>query len=176
MEAKRKEPCMERSPKGPEIASTTSPTSIEGVELMKAPTVKYEYGHLTEFYNPLWETIYKEPITHMYVITNQKHERLEWHVHEKSFDRYLLLRGEIEVALHDARCSSSTKGKTEVLKLSEVGSSGNQGLRIPPGVYHTFRSASEDFTLFNSKSHPYNKENPDKFVVSFEQSGVDFHW
>jgi hypothetical protein len=53
MEAKRKEPCMERSPKGPEIASTTSPTSIEGVELMKAPTVKYEYGHLTEFYNPL---------------------------------------------------------------------------------------------------------------------------
>jgi dTDP-4-dehydrorhamnose 3,5-epimerase-like enzyme len=167
---------LQRAKKGPEIASTTSTTAIDGVILMQVPTVKYEFGALTEIFHPEWETIYSEPITHMYIITNFKHERLEWHVHRETFDRYLLLQGEIEVALHDPRESSPSKGETIVVKLSGVGKIGNHGLRIPPGVYHTFRSTREAFTLLNNKSHPFNRENPDKFVVSLDQSGVNFQW
>lgn len=169
-------PNLQKSKKGPEIASTTSTTSIHGVTLMKVPTVKYEHGELTEVFHPQWETIYLEPITHMYVIKNGKHERHEWHVHHETFDRYLVLQGEIEVALHDARESSRTKGETIVVKLVGIGTLGNHGLRIPPGVYHTFRSVTKGFTMLNNKSLPYNREAPDKSVVPFAQSGVNFKW
>jgi dTDP-4-dehydrorhamnose 3,5-epimerase-like enzyme len=161
---------------GLEIASTTFTTSIDGVTLMKIPTVKYEYGELTEIFHPQWETIYLEPITHMYIITNGKNKRHEWHVHHETFDRYLVIEGEIEIALHDARKSSRTKRETIVIKLSGIGTSGNHGLRIPPGVYHTFRSVTEGFTMLNNKSLPYNRENPDKFVVPFWESGIAFQW
>lgn len=166
----------QKSTKGPEIASTTATTSVDGVILMQVPTVKYEFGELSEIFHPEWESIYAEPITHMYVITNAKHERHDWHVHHETFDRYLLLQGEIEVALHDAREASPTNGETIVVKLCGVGTPGNHGLRIPPGVYHTFRSMTESFTLLNNKTRPFDRENPDKFVVSFEQSGVNFQW
>ena len=56
---------LQRAKKGPEIASTTSTTAIDGVILMQVPTVKYEFGALTEIFHPEWETIYSEPITHM---------------------------------------------------------------------------------------------------------------
>lgn len=167
---------MEKVPAGPDHSTTVRETEISGVTLMTVPSAHYEYGFLSEIYNPEWESIYDEPLEHMYVIQNKQHERNQWHVHEHTVDRYVLLFGQLEVALFDARPESVSHGVLQVFALSQLGESGNHGLRIPPGVWHTFRSKDSSFTLLNNKSPKYSREYPDKFVIPFENDEVEFAW
>ena len=143
---------------------------------MTVPTVNYAYGSLTEILNLSWPSIYEEPVEHTYVVVNSKVQRNEWHVHKESFDRYLLLQGELEVVLYDNRPQSPTADTLGRYFLHGVGNPGCHGLRIPPGVWHTFRSISDGFMLMNNKFPPYRQDNPDKYSVAFSESGVDFEW
>lgn len=143
---------------------------------MSVPSVNYEHGFLSEVLNEKWDSIYLEPIEHMYVITNAKTHREQWHVHNHTVDRYLLIQGEVEVALFDNRENSESHKKLERLTLTSLGTDGPQGLRIPAGVWHTFRSLSDGFILLNSKTPGYNRENPDKYVLPFQQSEITFNW
>lgn len=167
---------MKQSEPGPGFYPSTEQTEIAGVVVMSVPSVDYEYGLLTEFMSPDGDSIYAEPIDHMYFITNRRHSRRQWHVHQHTFDRYLLVSGQIEIALHDARSDSASSGRTIRVELSPIGMKGVHGLRIPPGVWHSFRTNSREFTLLNCKTPQYDRENPDKSTVSFEESGIDFDW
>lgn len=167
---------MNKSEPGPSFSPSIEQTDIAGVVVMSVPSVEYEYGRLTEFMSPDGDSIYAEPIDHMYFITNRRNSRREWHVHQHTFDRYLLVSGQIEIALHDARLDSASMGRTIRVELTPIGIKGAHGLRIPPGVWHSFRTNSQEFTLLNCKTPPYDRENPDKSTLSFEESGVDFEW
>lgn len=161
---------------GPPHSSTTLPLTIEGAELMVVPTVEYEYGALSEIFRRGWATILREPIEHVYVIENDAAARHHWHVHLTTTDRYVLLAGSVEIALYDAREDSSTRGRREVVTLTGVRGAGPSGLRIPPGVWHTFQSNDAPFMLLNSKFPPYSPENPDKYEVAIAESGVSAPW
>lgn len=156
--------------------SVLTPTKIEGATLMQVPSISYEYGVLSEIYHTDWDTYYTEPIEHMYVINNHRNHREHWHVHHKTFDRYVLIVGEIEVALLDNRVNSNTKDTLERFTLRQVGMPGYHGLKIPPGVLHTFRSASESFILLNNKYPKYNRDDPDKYVYPLDTEGMRFSW
>ncbi len=167
---------MEQVSPGPNHRTTLVKTEIDGVTLMTVPVMAYEYGLLGEIFNPDWESIFREPIEHMYVINNVGHERGHWHMHRVTTDRYVLIQGEIEIALYDDRPASSTYQSLIKVILVQIGAAGAQGLRIPPGVWHTFRSKDLSFTLLNNKYPKYDSENPDKFVRSFEEAGFEFAW
>lgn len=167
---------MKKSDPSVEHSSVIEPTGIDGALLMRVPTVHYEHGHLTEVYHPDWNTIYTEPIEHMYTITNPAHHRHEWHVHRRTTDRYLLLNGRVEIALHDARTDSPTHGVLVRFELGEIGTEGPHALRIPPGVWHTFRSLSDGFTLLNNKYPRYDRRDPDKWVTGFDEAPFSFRW
>ena len=152
-------------------------TEIDGVFVLSYPQVKYEYGSLTEVFHPEWQELFEEQILHCYFITNQNGTRQEWHYHEHTVDRYSMISGKLEVALFDPRENSVTKGKLITLDLEGVSSgvSGNHGLRIPQGVWHSFKS-SVDFTLMNFKTLPFNRAQPDKYLVSMPNNLCDFTW
>ena len=166
----------EQSPPGPPHEGVIEATTIEGASLMRVPFIEYEHGTLSEIHNPGWASMYTEPIEHMYTIRNRSGARNEWHIHRQTTDRYLLLAGDIEIALHDGRAGSASNGETIRVHLTPVGKPGYQGLRIPPGVWHTFRSAEDGFLLLNNKFPKFNREDPDKFVVKFTESTIDFSW
>lgn len=167
---------MEQSSPGPEHQTTITESEIQGVLLMTVPTANYEFGSLSEIFNPEWDSIYNEPIEHMYVITNSANQREHWHVHLNTIDRYVLLSGEIEVALFDNREDSPTQNTLTRHILVQVGTTGVHGLRIPAGVWHTFRSVGDGFSLLNNKSPRFNRENPDKFSIPLENDTVSFSW
>lgn len=167
---------MEKSSPSVDHSAVVQHTDINGAILMRIPTVHYEYGSLSEIFHPDWDTIYTEPIEHMYTITNSKHHRDQWHVHHKTIDRYLLLRGKVEIALYDNRPQESSHGTLVRLFLTEVGTDGWHGLRIPFGVWHSFRSLSDGFTLLNNKYPRYERHDPDKYVIPFAESDICFCW
>jgi dTDP-4-dehydrorhamnose 3,5-epimerase-like enzyme len=162
-------------PVGPKTSTVIEPSGIEGALLMSVPNVEYEYGNLAEIFNMEWDSIYREPVEHMYMIRNRPNTREEWHVHTKTVDRYVLLQGVLEVALFDGRDGGESAQKLVQFELNSLGDSGPNALRIPPGVWHTFRSAGE-FALLNCKYPGFNRENPDKYVATFPESGIDFKW
>lgn len=143
---------------------------------MEVPTAEYEYGSLSEILNPEWDSLYAEPIDHMYVIKNAANQREHWHVHLKTVDRYVLIDGELEVALFDERAESATSGTVERFLLSPIGGQGYHGLKIPAGVWHTFRSSTPTFTMLNNKFPRYNRADPDKYSIAFADAPVHFSW
>lgn len=167
---------MKKSDPGPRHEAALTTTPIEGVLLMQVPTVHYEFGGLSEIFNPEWDTIFDEPIEHMYVITNSANTREHWHVHLHTIDRYVLISGQIEIALFDNREDSGSNGVVDRVVLNQVGTSGFHGLKIPAGVWHTFRSDSASFTLLNNKYPKYDRENPDKYSIAFGEAPIHFSW
>jgi dTDP-4-dehydrorhamnose 3,5-epimerase-like enzyme len=156
-------------------AATNHLTEIDGVVLRSLPSVNYEYGVLSELHHADWDTFYDEPIEHMYVISNGPNSRSDWHVHYKTVDRYVLLNGAIDIALFDNREDSETHNSLILVTLNAVGNSGFHALKIPVGVWHTFKS-DVGFTLLNNKYPKYDRHDPDKYVMPLSNDRVDFHW
>jgi dTDP-4-dehydrorhamnose 3,5-epimerase len=161
---------------GPEHSTIVHLTAIEGAYLMSVPSVHYEFGFLSEIINKGWDSIYDDPFEHLYFITNDNKRRSSWHVHLHTVDRYTLLNGNVDVALYDNRPDSETHGVLTHFTLSPLGASGFHSLKIPAGVWHTFRCTSESFTLMNSKYPKYDRLNPDKYDIPLENDTVTFSW
>lgn len=152
-------------------------TEIDGVFTLSYPQVSYRHGSLIEILHPEWQQLFEEQISHCYFIFNKSRFCQEWHYHENTTDRYSVVNGIIEVALFDARENSNTKGKLVILKLVGVtsGDIGNNGIRIPKGVWHSIKSQG-DFTLMNFKSLPFERSRPDKFRIPMPNEKCNFTW
>jgi len=158
-----------RDAPGPDHAPVVSTNdSIVGVVTQAAPHVAYEHGVLTELYRPEWTGVFAEdePVEHLYTVwAPSGGMRREWYFHEHTLDRYMILRGLLDVGLYDGREGSESLGAFTVVSLGEPGSGLPTAIRIPPGVWHSLAWASGDGLFLNAKVPGYSRLEPDKFRV-----------
>jgi len=146
---------------------------IPGVLRARFPTVRYNSSLLVEPHRAGWSGIFDEPIDHLYWIVTERGAHRDWGRHERTTDRYMAVLGEIEVALVDGRLGSPASGEPLTVRLD--GAAGD-GLRIPAGVWHTFRSVSPTAVLLNSKTPPYDPATVDKQLLPMPNDQIDFRW
>lgn len=176
----RLEAQVKRDPQGPDHAPEvmTHPT-IEGVVLQTSPHVEYTNGVLTELFRPEWPGVFApgEPIEHLYTVWSpQGGMRKEWYYHEHTLDRYMILRGRLDLGLYDGRDGSASRGSFDVVSLGEPSSGLPSAVRIPPGVWHSLKWASLDGMFLNAKLPRYNREVPDKFRVPLDELPEAITW
>jgi dTDP-4-dehydrorhamnose 3,5-epimerase len=166
-----------RDEPGPDHAPEVEHLAIEGVILERFPTVRYEHGALTEVVNASWDDLFAMPIEHLYILNNAgPRARDEWYVHHIVTDRYVLVDGVVDLALFDARDDSSSRGTLVVTTLDPIGGEAPSGVRIPAGVWHSFRCRSPRMMLINAKVPGYNRAEPDKYRLPMPNEHTNFRW
>jgi len=154
------------------IASWERELQINGVMFGRNRVVNYNSSLLVEIHRKPSSGLYEE-LNHLYWIVTHRGVMRKWGVHKATTDTYSAVYGTLEVALWDGRNESSTYGETVIIELvSENG----EALRIPPGVWHTFRSKTETSILMNSKSPTWKSEDTDKLSYDFSESSPPFQW
>jgi dTDP-4-dehydrorhamnose 3,5-epimerase len=112
----------------------------------------------------------------------QFRDRDRWHVHRVQTDRFVVVLGEMTLALYDARANSSTRGRLEVVRMCgapfdrparETTSDAETFLvPIPPGVYHCIGNLSRlPFALVNFPTELYDAQ--DEGRVPFADVSID---
>jgi len=171
----------QRDDPGPNHRPTvTGDSFIHGVVFQASPSVTYEEERrLTELYRPEWVGVFgeDEPVEQLYTV----HEpnggiRKEFHYHERTLDRYMILQGLLDVGLYDSRPDSPTRGVFGVVSLGEAGVGLPNALRIPPLVWHSLHWRSPSGLLLNAKLPGYNASVPDKFRVPMEDLPDAITW
>lgn len=147
-------------------------TTIKGVLFGRNRTVEYNSSLLVEIYRKPLESLYEE-INHLYWIVTSKGVLRKWGVHETTIDTYSAVFGQLEVALWDSREGSPTFGQTLIVELN---ADKGEALRIPPGVWHTFRAKSDKVVLLNSKSPGWTSDQTDKNSYNLSESDPPFEW
>jgi len=117
-------------------------------------------------------------------------DRNRWHVHKVQTDRFVVVLGEMILALYDSRPDSPSQGRLEVIRMKGAPyAQPSQEFKvdvetslvpIPPGVYHCIGNLStQPFLLVNFPTKLYNPE--DEGRVPFLEVPVDslqgpFEW
>lgn len=117
-------------------------------------------------------------------------DRDRWHVHRIQTDRFVVVLGEMTLALYDDRPGSTTRGTLEVIRMmgaplpfrgeSSPGDSTTYLVPIPPGVLHCIGNLSrEPFLLQNYPTELYNPADEGRipFVdLHLPRQGGTFDW
>ncbi len=155
-------------------------SDINGVILMKSPTVRYLGDNLlTELFRPEWHGVFAkdEPIEHFYTISAPSGgKRREWYYHEHTLDRYLVLSGALEMGLYDGREDSETYGVFEIVTLAEPGGELPNAMRIPPLVWHSLNWKSVSGMCMVAKLPGFQPDGPDKFRIQLEDLPSSIKW
>jgi len=154
-------------------------SGADGVVVGIAPHVSYAHGTLSELHRPEWVGVFgpHEPIEHLYsVYSPGGGMRKEWYFHQHTLDRYMLLLGQLDLGLYDARPDSSTFRAFIVVSLGQPGAGLPTSVRIPPGVWHSLRWASDSGMFLNAKSPGFNQQKPDKFRVPMDELPEEITW
>jgi dTDP-4-dehydrorhamnose 3,5-epimerase-like enzyme len=117
-------------------------------------------------------------------------DRDRWHVHRIQTDRFVVVLGEMILALYDSRSASPTRGHVEVVRMEgapyDRPASGAKKetmtslVPIPPGVYHCIGNFSaRPFVLLNFPTELYSSD--DEGRVGFRDVPIDslqgpFEW
>ncbi len=118
-----------------------------------------------------------EPIEHLYTVwAPSGGMRKEWYFHQHTLDRYMILRGRLDLGLYDGREESDTHGAFTVVSLGEPGTDLPTAIRIPPRVWHSLRWMSTDGMFLNAKLPGYDREQPDKFRVPMSELPAAITW
>jgi dTDP-4-dehydrorhamnose 3,5-epimerase-like enzyme len=166
---------MKKDENGPAHEAEIQTCSIDGVRFQKSPIVKFKAGIICEVKNQRWENLYEKSLDHIYIIYDDTLAKREWGMHKETTDRYLLIKGSIEVVLFDGR----NPGKVEpfVCKLSGGDEGEISGVVIPPGVWHSFRNLKEsEIILMNFKYPEFNRDDVDKYRLPMPNELTSFQW
>lgn len=116
---------------------------------------------------PVWSAE-KEEARYMYyswTYPGQCRDVDQWHIHEKHVDRFVVLHGNLLIALSDGE------------NMVRVALSGRnpQMLIVPTGIYHCFKNYwHKDSLMCNLPTEVYDPE--DEGRVPFDELGVDYPW
>ena len=134
-------------------------------------------GILVETLKTSWPEVFSgsRPFAqNYYSITNAGVARDEetWHYHPDQEDRFIVVKGDIVVAIYDWRKDSSTNGKLNLFKMGEKeGDDGQYLLLIPSNTLHGFCVVSkEPAILLNFPTLLYNPEEEGR--ISHQEAGV----
>lgn len=97
-----------------------------------------------------------------------------FHWHKNQTDAWFVVKGEIQIVMHDLRQESETKGQTQVVY---AGESNPVMVVIPPGVAHGYRVlGTQQAGLFYHTDQIYDPANPDEERIPFDDPGIGFVW
>lgn len=146
---------------------------IEGITIKKLRVIPDERGRVMEILRDD-DKIFRK-FGQVYMTTVKPGYAKAWHYHKKQTDNSACVKGEMRVALYDARKHSKTYGKVQEFI---VGPKKKPLLiSIPPGVYHGFESnKNEESIIINIPTEHYNYKNPDEYRVHFNSKEIPFKW
>jgi dTDP-4-dehydrorhamnose 3,5-epimerase len=166
---------MKKDENGPAHEAEIQSCHIEGVRFQKSPIVKFKAGIICEVKNRRWENLYEESLDHIYIIYDDTLAQREWGMHKETTDRYLLVKGSIEVVLFDGR--NPEKSEPFICKLSGGDEGEFSGVIIPPGVWHSFRNLKDsEIILMNFKYPEFNRDDVDKYRLPMPNKLTPFQW
>ncbi len=174
------------------------PIAPEAIRIQGAqPTVRtFHYdprGFLLETLRRDDEQIEGSKFAMSYTSVTTPHEfrdKDRWHAHRIQSDRFVVVLGEMMLALYDARPASPTSGRLEVIRMlgapfdrlqrhqkEDVPSS---MVPIPPGVYHCIGNLSDHpFVLTNFPTELYDPKDEGRVPfrdIRVESLGGPFDW
>ena len=125
-------------------------------------------GELVEMFTK--PEFWKSDFTYAYQTSIRPGMLKGWFAHEKKFDRYHIVRGELLLLMYDGREDSPTCGVVQKLLLSDR--SARQVL-IPQCVWHlSLNVGQEDAILVNLPSTCYDHDNPDRYHIPFDSDVI----
>lgn len=143
----------------------------DGVELHYLTTHPDDRGTICELFDPRWPHI-KEPFVYNYMATLRPGKIKGWALHLEHEDRYVILFGEMQVLLFDARDASPTKGLVSTVTLSHYH---RAMLNIPAGIWHAdWNIGTTDAVFLNFPTKPYEHDNPDKYRLPLDTDQIPF--
>lgn len=152
---------------------------IDGVLLYPLKVNRDERGFLVETLKTSWSEIYSESRTfaqNYYSQTDAGTARDidKWHVHKNQEDRFIVISGNIVVAIFDPRANSKTKGALNLFKMGEEnGDNGQYLLLIPKEVLHGFVVIGKKPAILTN--YPTKLYDPaDEGRISHDEAGVKF--
>jgi dTDP-4-dehydrorhamnose 3,5-epimerase len=145
---------------------------ISGVKTKKLRIIPDERGWLTEILR-CDEEIY-EKFGQVYLTAVYSGVVKAWHLHKLQTDNFTCIKGEIKVALYDARENSPTyKEINEFL----IGDDNPTLIKVPPLVYHGWKGVGEDTAyIINIPTLPYNYKTPDEYRLPPDTKDIPYDW
>jgi dTDP-4-dehydrorhamnose 3,5-epimerase len=126
-------------------------------------------GSIMEAYDPRWG-VSSADMVYAYAYTILPGRAKGWGLHREHDDRYVLLRGRMEIVFWDARDDSPTHGLEARLTTSEYERS---LIIIPAGVWHANRNIGEsEVIVLNLPTTPYDHVSPDKFTLPLDTDKI----
>lgn len=161
---------------------------INGVILFPLKVYRDQRGFLVESLKTEWGEVYSKerPFTQSYFSKTEvgvARDEDRWHVHPtKQEDRFVVVEGDIVVAMCDWRKESGSYGRLNLVKMGEKnGDEGQFLLLIPKNVLHCFLVVSKKpAILLNFPTTLYNPNEegriPFSKVGAKLEGGVNFSW
>ncbi|MEO1686978.1 MAG: dTDP-4-dehydrorhamnose 3,5-epimerase family protein, partial [Pseudomonadota bacterium] len=129
------------------------------------PTHVDARGEVMEIYDERWG-FHPEPMVYCYQFTVRPGVVKGWGLHKKHDDRYVLLKGKVDLVMYDARAGSPTEGRVQRVTLNEYD---RQIVRIPAFVWHADHNyGEEEAVILNFPTQPYDHADPDKWVLPID--------
>ena len=145
---------------------------IDGVMVKQLRVLPDERGRLMEILREDDEIYLR--FGQVYLTTGYPGVVKAWHYHKVQFDHFCVVKGMMKVVLYDSRDGSPTKGEVNEFFLGEHRPI---VLRIPPLVYHGFKTISgEEAFLINVCTQTYKYDAPDEFRVPPHDNDIPYDW
>jgi dTDP-4-dehydrorhamnose 3,5-epimerase len=145
---------------------------IEGVMIKQLKVIPDERGRLMEILRQDDDIFMK--FGQVYLTTGYPGVVKAWHYHKAQFDHFCVLKGMMKVVLYDSRDGSPTKGEVNEFFLGEHRPI---LLRIPPLVYHGFKTISEqEALLINVATEVYRYKDPVEFRGHPHDNDIPYSW
>jgi dTDP-4-dehydrorhamnose 3,5-epimerase len=145
---------------------------IDGVKIKQLKVIPDERGRLMEILREDDEIFLR--FGQVYLTTGYPGVVKAWHYHKVQNDHFCVLKGMMKVVLYDARDGSPTKGEVNEFFM---GDHRPILLRIPPLVYHGFKTVSqEEALLINVSTQVYKHDGPDEFRVHPHENDIPYKW
>jgi len=173
----------------PEYMNPDQPVGlIDGVVIRRLKVNRDPRGILVETLRTDWTDLYdsaNRPFAQTYFsVTHAGVARDEdrWHLHHHQEDRFVVLSGDLVIAIADPRPDSPTRGALNLFKLGESnGDEGQYEVLVPRETLHGFVVVGEkSATLINYPTRLYNPA--DELRVPFVEAdvrladGTPFSW
>jgi dTDP-4-dehydrorhamnose 3,5-epimerase len=145
---------------------------IEGVVIKRLQVHPDQRGRLMEILRCDDEVFRK--FGQVYMTTVYPGVVKAWHYHKVQEDNFAVLAGMVQVALHDPREDSPTKGEVNVV---HAGIHNPVLVHVPPFVYHGFKNVgTEEAIVVNCPTEPYHREQPDEYRVDPHENDIPHDW
>lgn len=150
-------------------------TRIDGVKIRELKRNMDERGELVEIFRRDWARFFdKEPAMSYFSVTRPGAIRT-WHRHSAGhIDYFVVLRGQMNVAVYDDRENSQSRGTVNDFVLGEQ----NMALlRVPGDCWHGMQCIGETPAIHVSfATELYDYENPDKERVDPHDNDIPYDW